>query len=139
MGKSKVNLALTLALLLALSSLVYALTSIYYNMPMQANVPLSVKFYVDGSEWQNNTAVDWGNVTAGQSYTKTFDVHNTGNCNFTVAFYVSNLPAGWSLTYSKNNTAVQPQAWLNGTLTLTVPSSVSSGTKTWNCQVKITG
>jgi len=139
LSRSKVDLALSLALLVALSSLVYALTNLYYNMPMQANVPVNAEFYVEGNVWQNNTLINWGNVSAGQSYTKTFDVHNIGSCNFTVLFYVSNLPVGWSLTYDKNNTVVQPSTWLNGTLTLTVPANVTSGLKTWNCQIYIIG
>ena len=92
----KVLIGLTVAWLIF--GVAYALTTLVYKMPMKAKIPISVETYVEGQAWTNNTAVDWGNVTPGQTYTKTLDIHNTGTATITVTFLVSNLPSGWSLT-----------------------------------------
>ena len=135
----RVSFVLAVLIFLAIASIAYATVTLYYSMPMSATVSATVEIYVDGEKWSNNTEICWGNVTAGESYNKTLSIRNLGGCNVTVTFTVENLPTGWTLTFTGNNTVVQPSAWLNGTLTLTVPADATSGEYAWNCQLQITG
>jgi uncharacterized membrane protein len=107
-------------------------------MPQTATVPINqnVTFTLDGSSWANNTAVAWGTTPAG-SYTKTFNIINSGNTNITV-MYIVTPPVSWTLSYTGNNTLVQAHTTLTGTLTLTVPSDALAGDYAWTATVQIT-
>ena len=135
----RVTFVLAVLIVLAIASIAYAAVTLYYSMPMSATVSAAVEIYVDGEKWSNNTEICWGNVMAGESYNKTLSIRNLGGCNVTVVFTVENLPTGWALTFTGNNTVVKPQTWLNGTLTLTVPANATSGEYAWNCHLQITG
>lgn len=134
--KMRVIAVVQVTLLFALVALlVSAAVTLHYRMPMDATVASSPELtsYVDGSPWTNNTAVSWGTVNTGSNM-KSLDIKNTGNEDLTVYLLISGLPSGWTLTYDQNSTLVSPGNWLNGTLTLMVPSD-ASGTHAWTSYI----
>lgn len=140
MNKKKVSLVLALAIMVAFASVAFAVVDLYYKMPMSATVVESAKLtiYLDNATWTNGTDVDWGNFTAGQSKQKSFDIYNAGNIALQVTIQNSGLPSDWSLTYTGNGTVVNALEWLNGTLTLTVPSEASLSSYYWQCNIYAT-
>jgi len=137
----KVVYLLSAVLTASLVSAVLAAVTLLYEMPMTATVTetANLNFYVDGITWTNSTAINWGTLEAGKTYTKSLDIKNTGNIPLQVWITVQGLPAGWSLSYDQQNSIVQPGNWLNGTLTLTVPESAANGTYSWTTYIHASG
>lgn len=137
MKKKTISFIITVLISLALCSLVFSAINLYYQMPMDATVQenVSFSFYVDNATWTNNTAVTWGTVTPGESYLKSFEVHNTGNVPVQIIMYVSGLPSGWDLTYSRNGSSVMADNWMNGTMTLLVSGSAAEASYYWTTTI----
>lgn len=108
-------------------STVIGAVNLYYIMPMNVTVEesASLSFYIEGAAWINNTDVTFGTQAPGSVNPMDFDVKNTGNVAAQVIFYVSGLPSTFDITYSRNGSVVQPGNWLNGTITLTLPGTVT--------------
>jgi len=109
----------------------------YYYMPQQATVTsIELTFTLDGEPWTNNTLIDWGIVTAGQSYNKTLNVTNIGTAaNVTVTFTHIDLPVDWTETWTGNNIIIDIGKSVTGNITLTIPLSATDGTYTWNSYI----
>jgi hypothetical protein len=108
-----------------------------HSMPMKATVQAAYSLFVNGTQYGNGTTLDWGNVSAGNSYNATLDVYNSGGSVFTVQLDNATLTTGWTLTYDRQNTSVPIGGWLNGTLTLVVPSNATAAIYTWQCYVDL--
>jgi hypothetical protein len=129
---------LTILALLSVSS-VFAVSiyySLYYPQTVTVQKMYGLEVYINGEFWKNETTIDWGNVTYGNCY-KTLDVKNTGNVPVKVILVIGTLPAAdWSLSWSSNETRAEPNSWVNGTMTLTVPLSAANVTYTWDSWVQ---
>lgn len=137
LNKKTVSILLSIVIVVAAASAALAALNLYYQMPMDATVQetVSFSFYVDNATWTNNTAVTWGTVTPGESYLKSFDVHNTGNVPVQIIMYLSGLPSGWDLTYSRNGSSVMADNWMNGTITLLVSGSAAEASYYWTTTI----
>ena len=88
----------------------------------------ALTFYLDNTEWQNNTAIDWGFVEPGATYIyQNFTVVNTGTTVVNVTHHTLNLAPGFNQTYSAHGTILQPTNKTMGTLTLEVPIGAPPG------------
>ena len=108
------------------------LTKQYYH-PHEATVAgLSLAEYFDGELYSNETKVSWGtNLIAGETYNKTYGVHNTGDLTCKVVLTVENLPTGWNLTWTGNNTIIGAGTDVIGKLQLKIPATATEGTYNW--------
>ena len=104
----------------------------------------NIGVYTTAQCTQNLTSIAWGNVRAGQSYTKTGYIKNTGNLNMTLGLSTSNWnPSALSsvLGLSWNYVAGQklaPGQVLAVTWTLTIPSGVT-GYSGFSFDMMVTG
>jgi len=139
MKRKTISFALTLCIIIATCSLVFSVVHLYFEMPMSATIPEkgSLQFYVNGTSWANGTEVEW-NPNPGSTDVKTLDIYNNGNVALQITLTLSGLPSNWDLTYNKNGTVLNPNNWLNGTMTLTVPSNVLPATYYWDAYVHAT-
>lgn len=133
--KRKAILLLTCLQLLTITSVVFAQNaSVWFHMPSTAtptgNEPeLDFTIFVNGQFWPNATIVDWGDVEAGQTYTKSVTIQNDGASAFIAQIIVEDLPADWILTFSMNSTEVMPQNQIIGYLQLTTPDPMPQTTE----------
>lgn len=74
--------------------------------------------------------LNWGNIAAGNVYTKNLTVTNTGSQNLTLMLLTTE-PLGTSQTWAYNNTILPPLSYASGSLTLTLSITPSSGQYTW--------
>jgi uncharacterized repeat protein (TIGR01451 family) len=115
-----------------------------YVAPQKASIPstfgLIIKF--DGVVWINGTDIPtWGNVTPGQSITKTVSLENTGTTTInSVTISSNNLPVGWTETLSAlPNSGLAPKAVANsGVLTLTPSVNAVAGNYSWTSLILTT-
>lgn len=135
--KKLILAALTLGIIIAAASTVWAAITLYYHMPQNATIPpqASLTMYVEGQPWTNGTEVGWGTVNPGEIKQKTMDIYNSGGQALQVNMLVLGLPSGWDLAYNRNNTTLNPGQWLNGTMALTVPTSAAAGSFFWTVDI----
>ena len=67
---------------------------------------------------------------AGNVYTKNFTVTNIGNQNLTLMLLTTE-PLGTTQTWAYNNSLLAPNTYAQGSLTLTLSTSPSTGAYTW--------
>jgi hypothetical protein len=136
----KVKLALAGVALLILANIVVATTyycSLSYPQKVTIGPVPSESAYIDGQYWANSTAIDWGTLLPTNSSSKQLQVVNSGNVQAKVVLTVGNIMAGWTLTWAKNETIINPGDWANGTMTLTIPLDAVNGTYTWGTWVQL--
>jgi hypothetical protein len=116
----------------------------------QVNVPNSGVFtsanlgvYTTAQCSQNLTSIAWGNVRAGQSYTKTGYIKNKGNLNMTLGLSTSNwnpsaLSSVLGVSWNYAGQKLAPGQVLAVTWTLTIPSGVT-GYSGFSFDMMITG
>jgi hypothetical protein len=90
----------------------------------------NIGIYTTSGCTQNLTSIAWGNVRAGQSYTKTGYIKNTGNLNMTLALSTSNwnpsaLSSVMGMSWNYAGQKLAPGQVLAVTWTLTIPSGVT--------------
>lgn len=111
-----------------------------YYYPQVATVQtLTLETYVDTTLWTNGTQISWGDVKAGQTYTKNLTVKNTGDLTCNVTFRTENLPTGLTETWTANGAILTKGAEVTGNLTLTVASDATTGTHNWDSWVQAIG
>jgi len=108
LSKSKVNLALTLALLLALSSLVYAAYWIYSN-----TVTVTVTAYALTLDVDKISVVQYENITL----TATLKLGDTPQADKTIYFFMNDTEIGFATTDSSGVASLQYNCTQTGTLT----------------------
>jgi flagellin-like protein len=93
-----------------------------------------ITVYIDSKKQSVNytspQTLDWGNIQAGNSYTKNFTVVNTGAQTYQILLLTTE-PAGTSQTWAYNNSALATNNYAAGSLTLTLSISPSTGSYTW--------
>jgi len=103
------------------------LTKTYYHPHEGTIANVSLAEYYDGQPYANSTTVSWGSsLIAGQTYNKTYRVHNTGTVTFQVTMTVKNLPQNWTLTWAGNNTILDAGEDVTGMLQLTIPTNATA-------------
>jgi len=90
----------------------------------------NIGVYTTSGCTQNLTSIAWGNVRAGQSYTKTGYIKNTGNLNMTLALSTSNwspsaLSSVLGVSWNYAGQKLAPGQVVAVTWTLTIPSGVT--------------
>lgn len=102
----------------------------YYHPETVTISTVTLEEYLDGKLVVNGSSFQWGTLDAGASYNWNYTVRNVGTVNCTVYRLVTGLGGGLTETWTGNSSLLEPQEWLVGTLTLTIPSN-ASGTYTW--------
>ena len=103
----------------------------------------NIGVYTTAGCTQNLTSIAWGNVRAGQSYTKTGYIKNTGNLNMTLGLSTSNwnpsaLSSILGVTWNYAGQKLTPGQVLAVTWTLTIPSGVT-GYSGFSFDMMVTG
>jgi len=114
------------AAIIALFTAVTALGALsaqeYYAQHAVGGDNLKICTYLDNVRQLNNTVIEWGTVTRG-THTKLLSILNNGTVPYNLTIYITNLPLGWTESWTKNNTVVSPQAWANASFTLAIAKS----------------
>ncbi len=92
---------------------------------------VNVGVYLDSACTQACTSVNWGNLSPGNSTTRTVYVKNTGTVPVTLGMSASNWnPTNantvLSLTWDRNNVVVSPSNSVMATLTLTAAANTGT-------------
>lgn len=85
----------------------------------------TITYTLDGVTFVG-TAINWGNITPGETLAKPLNVSNTKNEAVTPILEVT-LPAGWTQTWSLNNTVIEAKTDIAGVLTLKAPEDALAG------------
>jgi hypothetical protein len=132
------TIAIILASLLLIGIVAASIIS-NLNYPQTATIAeAEALVLLNGSEWANNTKIEWGIIIPSVEKTFDFDIQNIGQVPFTAVMVISNLPEGWTETYSGNNTLIIVGETLEGTLSLTA-SKGSTGTHAWDSCINLDG
>jgi len=78
--------------------------------------------YIDNQRLLTGDTLDWGTHRNTFIFSCNLSVLNTDNVTRTHTLYITNMPIGWKETWIANATAIEPDFWANGTLTLTIPT-----------------
>lgn len=125
--KNKYKVLGLLIALLLISVTGALLTKTYYHPHEGTIAQVSLAEYYDGTPYANGTTVSWGSsLLAGQTYNKTYRVHNTGTVTCQVVMTVKNLPQNWNLTWAGNNTILDAGEDVTGMLQLTIPTNATA-------------
>lgn len=132
---------LTVVAVAFLIGIVAAAALVTYLHPMTATITdISLTRTLDSTLLADDDPIDWGIVEPDSTYQ--FDdltVENTGNVDANVTILSPLLPAGWTLTWTMNNTVIAPAASLSAPLILYVASDAVLGqVYSWNCNVTAT-
>jgi len=93
-----------------------------------------LQLFIDEAPQAINSTIAWGTITAGQTYTKTLCINNTGNMNITISLIVD-LPADWQQTWTANNTLIAPATNVTAPLYLLAPTNAAPGNYQWTTQI----
>jgi hypothetical protein len=105
---------------------------------------VNVGIYKDSACTQTLTAIDWGNLTAGNQANYTLYVKNTGNSRQTLtmttnAWSPSTASQYITISWDQNNTALNANQVLMATLKVTVSSTIDSSITAFSNNITITG
>ena len=109
-----------------------------YKLPQTGTLAsdMSVTIKINSAAWTNGTAVDWGALKAGQTFTKTVDITNVGTIQInSITLTNEGLPSNWTETLSTLTGPLNPTLVASGTLTLIVPANATAGSFTWNSYI----
>lgn len=121
-GKYAVLVLLTCLCLATLAGAL--LTKRHYHKHEGEVVAMSFLEYYNGTLHANDTTVSWGNdLVAGNSYTQSYRVHNTGTVQAKVQLFITNLPSGYTLTWTGNNTVLNAGEDVTAPMTLMIPAN----------------
>lgn len=102
------------------------------STPAESNNVVTV--YIDDIQQTGNYSepqtLDWGSTSAGNTYTKNFNVSNP-TANAYTLLLLTTEPAGTTQTWIYNNTALAANSYAAGSLTLSLSTAPSSGAYTW--------
>jgi len=91
-------------------------------------------------ELQQGNYLDWGAITSTDPQQRTLYVKNVGTVDVTLSFGYDpqSLPQDWSLTWDYDGTPLTQGTTIPVTITLTLPSTVSSGIYECNTGIQAT-
>lgn len=122
----------TILLIFIIVIVVGVAVAIGSNVQPTSNNLLDV--YIDDTKFVGNITatnqLDWGAVSAGNSYTKNFTVFNPTQQTYTLLL-LTGEPSGTTQAWSLNNTQLPAMSTASATLTLTLSTTPSLGTYNW--------
>lgn len=134
MMKNNKAISPLLALIVIIVIIVVAVAVAFALGSAPAVAASDVTVYIDSVKQDVNytqpQTLNWGNVVAGNVYTKNFTVTNTGTQNLTLMLLTTE-PLGTTQTWAYNNSLLPPSTMASGSLTLTLSTNPSPGTYTW--------
>ena len=93
-----------------------------------------ITVYIDTVQQTGNytqpQTLQWGTISALNTYTKNFTVANTGTSQYSLLLLTTE-PIGTTQSWSFNNTVIAPATVSQGTLTLTLSITPQAGAYTW--------
>ena len=123
---------LTVSLVAVLIGAAAALLTESYHPNNVTIASLPFREWLDEVEYFDTDTFDWGTCAKGYSYIFNYTVQNIGNIVGTFYITLTNLPEDWSVTWSVNNTVLQPLGIAEGDLTLTIAdSAIPEATYNW--------
>ena len=132
MKNNKALTALQGIIILVVIVVAFVIAGVLLSAP--ATVENDVKVYIDTVEQKvNYTApqtLDWGTITAPNTYTRNFTVVNAGTQNYTIIL-VTTEPYGTTQTWSYNNTLLAPNTYAASNLVYTLSAGAVTGSTTW--------
>ena len=132
MKKLKALGAILLIAALTFAALTYGQYLLQLLFPNYASIgtatSIEAYFYDPPQLWTNNTTIDWGDLDLGTEWTINLTVKNTGNVPLTITIYITNILPDYTVTWTANNTTVNPSHNATAPLTLSVPSTATPGT-----------
>lgn len=85
----------------------------------------TVIYTLNGTAFNGNP-INWGEISPGETLTKTLDVNNTKNEAVTPVL-IATLPAGWTQIWTLNGIEIPAKTNVAGVLTLTAPEDALAG------------
>ena len=91
---------------------------------------INLGVFSDSSCTQTLTGIDWGNISPGDSVTKTVYVKNTGNAPITLSMTTSSWDPGIAseyitISWNREGTSLNPDQSVSATVTLSVSPSIN--------------
>jgi len=131
--KLTVILAITLAAI-AITALVSGLLTTSQRIPNSGNVKATIGIGVYSDQACTNplTSINWGEVQAGQSYSRTIYIKNNGNIKVQLSMATGNWTPSTAYSYltlswDREGTYLNAGEKINATLTLAVASTAIGG------------
>jgi len=148
MEKQSVNITLIMTTTLAavvLTSLVLAQLSSYQRIPNTGNVKatIGIGVYSDSQCTSPLTSINWGDVQAGQSYSRTIYLKNNGNVKVRLSMTVENwTPSSASsyltLSWNRQDNTLNPGESFAASLNLAVASTAVGGSFSFDIVITAT-
>lgn len=130
MSKKMLIVTGLIALLLG-AAIVWAVqTYVFPNTATLGTVELT--FWLDTDPITSTEEISWGNVTYDSTYYYNFTVKNTGSARCLVIMSLSDFPSDWTLTWTGNETLLDPDEVVSADLELTTPISGTATTYEWD-------
>lgn len=124
----------------------YSASTISKSVPSNGKITTStsIGIYKNSACTQTLTAIDWGNLTAGNSTTYTIYVKNTGttkqNLTLTTNSWSPTTASQYlTVTWDKTNTTLTVNQVAKATLNLTVSADIDSNITSFSNNIIITG
>ena len=104
---------------------------------------INLGVFSDSGCTQTLTGIDWGNISPGDSVTKTVYVKNTGNAPITLSMGTT----GWmpyiaieyiTVSWNRQGTSLNPEQSVSATVTLSVASG-TEGVSSFYVEIVVTG
>lgn len=108
----------------------------YYHEMTAEVVSITLTRTFNGTILTDDEQINWGIVEPDTTTVAQLNVTNTGTapCNVTLWH---NAPIGWTITWSLNNTRLEPSESAVAPLDLYVPADAIQGSvETWDCYVR---
>ncbi|HEY9760074.1 MAG TPA: hypothetical protein V6C97_33265, partial [Oculatellaceae cyanobacterium] len=104
----------------------------------------NIGIYKNSACTQTLTAIDWGNLTAGNTATYTIYVKNTGTTRQNLTLTTNNWSPTTasqylSITWNRNNTTLTANQVVQAKLILTVSSTIDNSITSFSNNIIITG
>ena len=104
---------------------------------------INLGVYSDSECTQTMTGIDWGNISPGDSVTKTIYVKNRGNAPITLSMNAENwIPSAASyfisVSWNRQGTVLEPEQSTSAALTLSVSSDINDVTEFY-VEIVVTG
>ena len=97
---------------------------------------MELAIYLEDEQWLNGTSINYGTIYPEETLYYNFTVQNLCNTSITVYFTYSNLPVGFTYTWTGNATTLDVEESVSGWLNLTAPESLEEITYSWNSYIK---
>lgn len=145
---NKLYPAISMIILLASVSILtaYSATTTSKTVPSNGKITTTnnIGIYKNSACTQTLTAIDWGNLTAGNTATYTIYVKNTGTTRQNLTLTTNNWSPTTasqylSITWNRNNTTLTANQVVQAKLSLTVSSTIDNSITSFSNNIIITG